>query len=64
MLCIDRLIEIATSRFPAKFSAVAAQRELCSQVHVFTELTCSSLLARCCLISPTEDTDLHHANLD
>jgi len=47
MLCDDRLVEIAASRFPSKFGAEAAQKDLCSQVHVFTELTSSSLLARC-----------------
>jgi len=47
MMCNYRLVEIATSRFPGKFSAEAAQADLCSQVHVFTELSCSSLLDRC-----------------
>ena len=51
LLCNYRLVEIAASRFPAKFCRVAAQTDLCSQVHVFTELTCSSLLARCCSIA-------------
>jgi len=46
----NRLVEIALSRFPAKFGTEAAQVELCSQVHVFRELTCSSLLARYCAI--------------
>jgi len=46
-MCADRLVEMAANRFPAKFSTEAAQRDLCSQVHIFTELTCSSLLARC-----------------
>jgi len=63
MLCADRLVEIATNRFPAKFSVEAAQTDLCSQVHVFTELTCQNLLARCCDVaakvhSLTEDTNL------
>jgi len=51
LLCNYRLVEIAASRFPAKFSTVASQTDLCSQVHVFTELTCSSLIARCCSIA-------------
>jgi len=41
-------MEIAASRFPAEFGGTAAQTDLCSQVHVFTELTCTSLLARWC----------------
>ena len=46
MPCNYRLVEIAANRFPAKFGTETAQADLCSQVHVFTDITCSSLLAR------------------